>query len=277
MKKAHILIMLVVIFTLFGCGPSESVIQTAIAKTPSNTPYPTYTPNPSSTPYPTYTMLPTYTVPSTSTAIIKIVTMTNTPTPENTSTPTPTWAPFNQSGCIEFTFPSVTEADKKLFDEKLQALVGKCVKFFFDGKEYVLGTDLIYMSNASVIADDLTPPDMAVPDAYSIVWGILDEPSKKGGAWRIYLRKAEVFKDNQQPIFSADLYTVGVEGDMAPGAWKSGVHATWGSDCYWARINPNTGDIKDNHFGVGGTTVRVYEGDVFETNVDCLNWYYVGP
>lgn len=261
---------LIFILVLLGaCVPKPEQIapyvEQTLASWPTQTAYPTYTPN------------PTFTPANTATAIIKIVTPTSTPTPEFTATPKPTLPPFNVANCVNFTLPSLPEADKDVFDGILRDLVGKCVKFYFDGDEYILGTDLVYMARIVIVADSETPPDVKRPDAFGEIWGMLDAPLKDGDAWRIRLRKASEYPKNQQPITGEGLYAVGTDKEISPGIWKSGVNPTWTSSCYWARINPTTGNIKANHFGVGGITVRVYEGEIFETNDDCLDWYYLGP
>lgn len=267
MKKILLLCVLS-LFLLAACAPKPEQIEPYIEQT--------LTALPTQTAYPTNTPYPTLTPPKTATAIIKIVTPTSTPTPEYTFTPKPTLPPFNIANCVNFTLPALPEADKDVFDGILKDLIGKCVKFYFDGDKYILGTDLVYMSRMVIVSDSETPTDAIRPNAFGIVWGILDAPLKEGDAWRLRLRKAVTYPKNQQPISGEGLYTVGKDKEIAPGRWKSGVNATWTSSCYWARINPETGNIKANHFGVGGITVTLYEGDIFETNDDCLDWYYVG-
>lgn len=91
------------------------------------------------------------------------------------------------------------------------------------------------------------------------------------------IRRLVEYPENQGPIVGSGLFAVGSESEMSPGAWKSALLPTESSACYWARLNPDTGSIRDNHFGIGGVVVRVYEGDIFETNGRCGYWFYTGP
>lgn len=84
----RLILSITILMLISGCSPSDSVIQTAIAKTPSATPYPTFTNYPTNTPYSTYTPFPTYTIVATYTAVFKVVTATFTSTPKFTPTET---------------------------------------------------------------------------------------------------------------------------------------------------------------------------------------------
>ncbi len=67
------------------------------------------------------------------------------------------------------------------------------------------------------------------------------------------------------------LWTVGLE--MAAGVWRS---SGGGSSCYWERHpDGSPDDIIDNHYGSGGGTVTVRDGEEFET-ADCGTWSKVG-
>jgi hypothetical protein len=65
-RFVNVLAVIVMLFVLVGCGPSEKQIQKAIAETqaamPTATPLPTDTPEPTQTPQPTATPEPTATV-----------------------------------------------------------------------------------------------------------------------------------------------------------------------------------------------------------------------
>lgn len=65
------------------------------------------------------------------------------------------------------------------------------------------------------------------------------------------------------------IWLVGV--DIAPGLWRN--NGT-GDGCYWKRSD-KTGDIIDNHFGLGGGTAYILKSDFqFETH-DCGTWTWL--
>lgn len=165
----------------------------------------------------------------------------------------------------------------------MEPFVGKCVALYYrkdpysGSDDYLLGSDLVYAAEVTIITDEATPSDTLISEDYAKVWGILEAATDIGEPWGLRLRKVENYQKNQMPIEDDGNYTVGKDGDMSPGTWKSGADPTWGSDCYWARINQSTGNIIQNHFGVGGITVRLSEGDIFETNNDCTTWFFINP
>jgi len=66
------------------------------------------------------------------------------------------------------------------------------------------------------------------------------------------------------------IYLVNV--DIAPGIWRN----NWeGDDCYWKR-STRTGDIIDNHFGLGGGTVFIAATDFTVEFDGCGQWTYLG-
>jgi len=139
---------------------------------------------------------------------------------------------------------------------------------------------MLYLNKLKVQTDKDTPPDVVPPKQYSSVWGILliaGQPPENTQSDVLLLRRVDILPANQAPIHMSGLYRVGKESEIAPGSWKSALLPTATDSCYWERTNPVTGDIIANHFGIGGVGIRLYEGEVFETNPDCLPWYYVGP
>lgn len=117
-KKLHFIILpllIVFMFTLTGCGPSEEEFTARIAQAaastlaaretstayptytalPSLTPYATYTVQPTNTAYPTYTIAPTKTAEPTATrSSVRRGTVTATATHFPTYTPYPTYTHF---------------------------------------------------------------------------------------------------------------------------------------------------------------------------------------
>jgi hypothetical protein len=70
---------------------------------------------------------------------------------------------------------------------------------------------------------------------------------------------------------SAGFYLVGI--DIGAGVWRSDGQT---DDCYWS-ITSKTGDIINNHFGMGGGTMYVMaSGYQVELGDDCGTWTYLG-
>ena len=279
MKKVIALTLLV--FLLTACAPSEASIQTAIAETQA-----------------VWTAIPTQT-PAATIAIkigvtrIVIVTATytstplNTPTVTNTSTatPSPTLSPtpFVVSGCrnMSYNIPVPNPNFVELLNERINSYDGKCVKLIYDPKEGYVSPEnflTVFASNnfrvqkmLTITQDSETPAGVKAPTAYSVVWGVFKAPNE------LLIRRVDPLPKNQSPIHAEGLYTVGEDAQLAPGTWKSALAPTETDSCYWERTNPTTGDIKANHFGIGGISVRIYEGEIFQTDAECLPWYYVGP
>jgi len=75
-----------------------------------------------------------------------------------------------------------------------------------------------------------------------------------------------------QAIHGPGFYLVGV--DIAPGIWRS---SSTLDSCYWARLT-RTGDIIDNYFGYGGSTIYIATTDfAVEFDADCGSWSYLSP
>ncbi len=259
--KINILIILGISLLICGCKPSEAAIQTPVAQTltawPSQTPYPTYTP-----------FIQT-----------KIVTLTFTPGPTSTPTPSPTPTktptPFNINACVPLIVNINTSSPPEQDQEEYLRYDGLCVKVFYDpsftgGGEYT--ADFKWSIQAILLKDEQTPPNVNKPTQFSIVWGIF---KVVGEELFIHLRRVDVLPKNQVPVHNG-MYIIGVNSDMYPGTWKSNLSATDTDSCYWERTNPTTGNIIDNHFGIGGMSVRVYEGELFQTD-DCGIWFFVNP
>lgn len=92
MKKIFVLL-IVLLFLLTSCAPSEIDIQTAIAKTQAALPTLTFTPYPTDTPVPTYTPSPTETSIPTSPPPTAIPTTAIPPTAIPPTAPPPTAIP----------------------------------------------------------------------------------------------------------------------------------------------------------------------------------------
>lgn len=239
----------------------ERLITPTFTPTSINTP--TVTPTPSITPTPTQTA---------------------TATPTNT--PPPTATPFNVSQCVDFVLTRFPGLPGKVDEGELSSYDGKCIHSFYQkslGSIYLVPIDHLNHGNIQVeFKKDAESPEgvrTAVSAPYGEIWGIFEQDSNAGlmeSDGDILIRQLVEFAANQSPIISG-LAEVGVEAEMAPGSWKSALLATETSDCYWARLNPSDGSIRDNHFGIGGMIIRVYEGDIFETNGECGTWFYIGP
>jgi hypothetical protein len=206
-------------------------------------------------------------------------TETLTPTVTRTSTPTPT--PFRTSGCVNlrsvanFWNIEKADADEKLFPT-YDSLDGKCVKFYGSQSLGIVTTDFGWISLSPIeitfIVDDLTPPGVRGVSNYSTVWGSWNVRSS--GDYEVHLRRVEPFQDLQQPIDDDGFYMVGEDWDISAGQWKSLWPPGTIDNCYWARTNPNTGDIRTNHFGQAGVFVRIFDGDLFESD-DCAPWVFI--
>jgi hypothetical protein len=299
------LVCILLILSLSACAPSPAAIAAAAQETislytplPTQTDRPTYTPPATLRSWPTYTVVPTYTSYPTYTPIptytpwFIFITATFTPSPKYTATPigtptnTPTSTisptPFSTVGCKKLLINLTTTTTDDQIDAQLNAYDGQCVILFYlphtGDAPTLIGFDFILDFKATIKVDNKNPyvKDFSNNTSYAKLWGIFTSKPNQDRS-TLDLRKYEVQPKNQSPITQEGLYAVGATGEMAPGVWKSGQLSTWADDCYWARINPSTGAIKDNHFGIGGISIRVYEGDVFETNKNCLSWYYTGP
>ncbi|OQX61139.1 MAG: hypothetical protein B5M51_08610 [Anaerolinea sp. 4484_236] len=258
----------------------QDFITATLAYLQSRTPYPTLTQNPTYTAYPTQTPY--------------LVTATNTPgptlTPSNTFTPTatntftPTATPWNVANCTNLrsapnywnlTTSSEKEENLYPFYEKYS---GRCVKLYFQNDLGVIGTDygrLRLVLDVSLIIDDMSPVNITeIPTNYSIVWGIWEETST--GRYEVKIRRVDEYSALEQPIMQDGFYMVGEEYEVAPGRWKSLWPPGRKDDCYWARTNPDTGNIKANYFGLAGTYINLYNGDMFESD-GCDPWVYVQP
>lgn len=224
----------------------------------------TFTPGPSPTP----TETPTPTI---------------TPTPTVTPTLTPTATPFNTYTCVNLRSVSnywnikTDEAGTRLFPE-YDKLDGKCVKLYGSETIGVVATDngwlILTPIDFKFTVDDFTPTGVRGVPMYSAIWGIWKVNGS--GDYEILIRRIESFTDMQQPIEDDGFYMVGQDFDISAGQWKSLWPPGTVDNCYWARSNPDTGDIRDNHFGQAGVYVRVYEGDLFETD-DCAPWIFISP
>ncbi len=210
-------------------------------------------------------------------------TPTETLTPTKTPTFTPSPTPFQVYGCVNLrsvaNFWNIEKAD---YEDRVyptyDALDGKCVKFYGSESIGMVTTDYGWLSMSFLDfpfeVDDMSPEGIRGVKEYSTVWGILE--SQGSGEYEILLRRVEPFPSLQQPIEDDGFYMVGEEFEISPGQWKSLWPPGTVDNCYWARTNPDTGDIRGNHFGQAGVYVRVYEGDLFETD-DCAPWVFVAP
>lgn len=221
-------------------------------------------------------------------------TPSNTPTPTITPSPTVTPTPFSIAGCRNLSLGLTARGDyynleSKEFKEKYYLKYdGLCVHVFSGGGAGVVDTNYISLWDWPTLAsDDITPQSVLenveekeytllegtylTPKFYSSLWGVYSYESHT-----IALRRIEPFEENQQPVAAEGdgFWLVGQDAEMAPGQWRSIVPPGEIDDCYWARTNPNTGDIRDNHFGQAGGFVRVYEGDLFESS-GCGPWVFV--
>lgn len=295
---------------LIACAPSEEAIQIAVQSAiqatadamPSNTPVPeptdtptvtpTYTPQPTDTPAPTDTPTPTHTptdTPTPSSTPTPSVTPTPsiTPTPTETATPTPTATPFNISQCVDFKLTRFAGLPGKIDEAELSSYGGQCIHSFYSksfGSIYLVPIDYLAHGNINVelVKDNESPDDAPsqVSSPFGEVWGVFEHVPGAGfgeSDGDILIRRLVEYPANQAPIAFSGLSAVGSASEMSPGQWKSALLPTETNSCYWARLSPSDGSIRDNHFGIGGMVIRVYEGDIFETNGDCGTWFYVGP
>jgi hypothetical protein len=252
----------ILFFFLIGCSSNSNINATSLAGT--------------LTAYPTNTQYPTYTPSNTQEPKIVVVTATPIPIPTITTTPIKTPMPFNISKCKPISIKTIREAYDKEVRLQLLKYSGLCVKFYYElwqENKWGIGSDYIYTFNVKIVNDELTPINLVEPKEDSFVWGILEVPENEEEPVSLTLRKVEIIPQNQNPIEDEGLYNVGTE--MSAGIWKSGNETTFTSECYWARISPGSGKIKANHSGIAGLTVRVYEGEIFQTNSYCAPWYFV--
>lgn len=210
-------------------------------------------------------------------------TPTITPTPTLTPTFTPTATPFNVSSCVNLRSVanywniSASDAESKLFPE-YDRLDGKCVKFFGGGGLGVIATDfgwlLISELDITLVVDSNTPAGISASPKYSTIWGIWDVT--RSGEYRVLLRRVEPLPDLRQPVQDDGFYMVGQAFEISAGQWKSLWPPGTIDNCYWARTDPNSGNIRNNHFGQAGVYVRMYEGVLFESD-DCAPWVFTSP
>jgi len=74
----------------------------------------------------------------------------------------------------------------------------------------------------------------------------------------------------QTAVHEPGFYLVNV--DIAPGIWRSSSNL---DSCYWARLD-RTGEIIDNYFGFGGSTIYIAPSDfAVELDEDCGVWTYL--
>jgi hypothetical protein len=211
-------------------------------------------------------------------------TPTNTPTPTPSLTPTPTATPFNISGCTNLqSVPNYWNISTSEYGEKLfpfyEKYNGKCVKFYYKEGLGIIGTDYgwlkLFSKMVTFVVDDMSPEGLTkAPVNYATVWGVWEE--KSPGKYEIRIRRVEEYPPLQQPIEDDGFYMVGDEFVISQGQWKSLWPPGIVDNCYWARTNPDNGDIKDNNFGQAGVYVRLYDGDLFESD-DCAPWVFVQP
>ena len=257
---------------LVACAPSPQAIETAIAQTQA-----AWTPVPTQTPQETIavTVIVTKIVTPTFTST-PIFTATNTNTPTITSLPTLTPTPFGTSGCIDMEINITVPSDnyeahlieqRNTYDKKCVRLIYVPENGYYSPKSLVTVIGLSYY-RGEIKRDEYTPANVKSPTKYSYVWGIFQAPNI------LLLRRVEELPVNQYPI-DEGLYNVGNDG-IAPGVWKSSYAPAETDSCYWARINPQTGAIRENHFGIAGMSVRVYDGDIYEIE-GCGSWFYIGP
>lgn len=204
-------------------------------------------------------------------------TPTITPTPRPTATPTPSPTPFRVGNCSTLNITRSASTTSNDIERQLKKYHDRCVKILFVPGHGKFTVNMSYaFRSLGVISDDQSP-ELPQEDAY--LYGIFylhntaENPNDNN---RILLRRADLIPPNKRPIFEDGLYTVGANAQMSPGTWKSALLPTDTDECYWARLNPNNGDIKANHFGIGGVTVHVYPGEVFKTD-GCSPWVYLGP
>jgi len=226
---------------------------------------------PTSIPTQTHTPTPSL-MPSNAPSLTPSPTLT--PTPNLTPSPTPT--PWLVSNCVKLKLDVPLDFSLEIMNPQFEKYNDECVKLiylpYFDG--YV-GFNYIYPFLAETILDGTTLDDVSSPSNFSHVWGIFNiSPT---GTKTITLRRVEKIQNNQTVIRDKGLYLVGEGLEMSPGLWISAVPENWTDSCYWARLNENSGNIISSHFGIAGMTIRVVEGQVFDTNDDCAPWFYVGP
>lgn len=281
-RMKHISFLFVLLLAACSTAPSPAAIQITNSPLPISTetqiPTSTYTPTTTSTASltATNTRWPTKTPTRTE---IPSPTFTRTPKntllPTNTKSPTLTPVPFSKKGCVKFQFKYTQNTSQDEIGSQLMQYVNKCVQLIYYEHEneppLFIGYDYFYSVKAHFIQHYIP---LATPKSSGTVWGILDID---GNTVNLHLGIFEPFTPQQTPKVSPGTYTVDENGDMAPGLWKSSI-PNWRNDsCYWERLDPTTGEIRDNHFGIPGVTVRVYAGDVFNTKSKCGNWFYIGP
>lgn len=211
-------------------------------------------------------------------------TPTVTPTPTETPTSTPSATPFGTAGCVNLrSVSNFWNIDADDYEARLfptyDALDGKCVRFFASQDLGIVATDYGWLSYSrgldfTFVVDDSTPPGVRSVPSFSTVWGIWH--SRGGGEYEIDLRRVEAFDALRQPIEDDGFFMVGEDWDVSAGQWKSLWPPGQIDSCYWARTNPDTGDIRNNHFGQAGVYARIYDGDLFESD-DCAPWVFVAP
>lgn len=194
-------------------------------------------------------------------------------TPSRTASSTPTRTPVNVYNCRRITLNLNGD-----IHAQLSTYDGQCIAVFYNPtNQRSYGLDYSTPLRITYSLDLDNYPDTQNPNQYSVIYGVLNYPSNASGDPRMMIIRVDPLPTNQRPVGGDLLYNVGANQRMAPGVWKSDLLPTANDSCYWSRLDPNTGDIRDNHFGLPGVSVRLYEGDVFESTEDCGTWYYVGP
>jgi len=273
-----------ILFGIISSIPSEKDIANKIEETltalPTQTPWiqeitkiviVTETPTQGPSPTPTMTFTPTITL-----------TPTITPTQTLTSTPTLTPTPFNIYGCRDLKLNINQTTTNKQIQEMLNAFHGQCVRVIVDPIQYnlVATTDLLlYFNKLEIETDELSPSDVFPLNKYSSVYGIylIAGKNNDNDKDQLLIRRVDILPENQKPIHHEGMYLVGKDLEMAPGAWKSARLSTDTDSCYYERTNQTTGNIIQNHFGIAGISIRVYEGEIFQTDDECAPWIYIGP
>jgi len=170
-------------------------------------------------------------------------------------------------------------------DEEMDKMISQyhnsCIKLLFDPKDKSLNTTDLMVSfrKLDIIKDEISPTGVLPLSKYSYVYGIfiVGGMDNNNVSDKLLLRRVDLLPENQKPIHNEGTYRVGAEFQVSPGVWKSALLPTWSNSCYYERTSPLTGNIIDNHFGIGGLSIRLYEGEIFETNDDCTPWVFVGP
>ncbi len=285
MKSMQYLTIAVIIsFSIVSCSSNADVSATKIAEEI----YQTLTAEVPSTDIPTETNTPTETI-----TVIPTDTNTVTVTPTNTITPTP----YDVSSCIDLPnhpdnwnlwFTAMTgDKRRSITNPFFDNFNGKCVRFFGGSDIGFTSVDRFYLTvSFDLVIDEFTPVsaadatyiksssyvgDRLMLSSYSAAWGIWNVI--ESGDYEILLRGVEPNPYQQEPIPDDGLFNISAESEYSPGQWKS---IRPSEDCYWARLNSSTGNIIQNHLGIGGIYINLQEGDLFESK-NCAPWVFVQP